>query len=289
MTCINLSRVCPFFSILLLSAFLFSFDAVNADESSARSAMENANNPLVQVSTSAGNIFLEMLPDEAPENVANFLALAAGEVEIVDPDSGQSLSPNYYDGMTFHRIISDFLIQSGSPDASVFGAPAAMLQDEINADSLGLDRMPAVLADGTFNPILQIGNRQDLEKLLLIPLYRSMGINSNNEVSRRQFEIDEQLRAMSVKQVYENLGYRYTDRFPTRPYGRGTVGLANTGPNSNAAEFFITVNPAEWLNGRYTVIARVIEGMEVVDQISQTPVAQSSGGRATRIYSIREL
>ena len=261
----------------------------SADETSARAAMENSNNPLVLVTTGAGNIYLEMLPAEAPANVQNFLDLAAGEVEIVDRQSGRSFTPRYYDGMTFHRAVPGLLIQAGSPAENVFGNPPETLIDEINANSLGLDRMPAVLPDGSFNPILQIGDREDLEELVLIPLYRAMGIGSAEEINRRQFEIDQQLRELTVKQVYQNFGYRYTERFQTRPIGRGTVALANSGPNTNGPEFFIALSPAEWLNGRYTVIARVVEGMDVVERISQRTTTGFSNRGNTLIYSVQRL
>lgn len=272
-----------------LSVGLILAGLASADESSARAAMENTRNPLVQITTTEGNIYIELLPAEAPQNVANFLAFAAGEVEIFDSESGQLFSPNYYDGMIFHRIMPDFLIQAGSPLVNVFGAPAETLNDEINAIALGLDLMPAVLSDGSFNPILQIGDREELEETVLLPLYRSMNISSNAQVTQRQFEIDERLRTMSVMEVYENLGYRYTEGFNTRTIGRGTVGLANSGPNSNGPEFFIAVNQAEWLNGRYTVIGRVVEGMDVVDSINQKPTDPSARVRRALIYRIREL
>jgi peptidyl-prolyl cis-trans isomerase A (cyclophilin A) len=282
------SSATPTARTLLLALLLISPFTI-ADETSARAAMENSANPLVQIATTEGNIFIEMLVNEAPQNATNFLALAAGEVEIADPESAEVFSPNYYDGMTFHRIIPGLLIQSGSPELNVFGGPAETVNDEINANALGLDRMPAVLADGTFNPILQIGDREDLEELLLIPLYRAMNIDSNAEVAQRQYEIDERLRTMTVKQVYENLGHRYTERYTTRPFVRGTVGLASSNPNGNGPEFFITVDQAEWLNGRYTVIGRVVEGMDTVDRINQVPVNQSPRSRATLIYRVREL
>jgi len=199
MSHLKTSKVSRLLNCLLLSVWLLHTSAVSADEASARAAMENPRNPLVQITTAEGNIFLEMLVNEAPQNVANFLALAAGEVEIVDENSSQAFSPNYYDGMTFHRTIPGVLIQTGSPEINVFGGPAETLNDEINANALGLDRMPAVFADGSFNPILQIGDREDLEELILMPLYRAMGISSNAEVAQRQFEIDERLRALGAR------------------------------------------------------------------------------------------
>ena len=262
---------------------------VMADAISARAAMENQGNPLVQIDTSRGSIFIELLPAEAPRNVENFLGLATGDVEFVDPDSGQRTNPRYYDGTAFNRVVPGLLIQAGVPVTNGFGDPGIELPDEINANALGLDRMPAVLADGSFNPLLQIGNREDLENILLTPLYRSMNINSNTEVAERQFEIDQRLRELTLKQVYQNLGFQYTERHLTRPVIRGTVALVNTGPGTNGPGFFIAVDQAEWLNGRYTVIGRVVEGMNIVDQINQMPIASGNDPRATPIVSIQAL
>ncbi|MEZ5491641.1 MAG: peptidylprolyl isomerase [Gammaproteobacteria bacterium] len=275
-------------ALLLLPIQLFP-GPTSADETSARAAMESAENPLVVITSGAGNIYLELLEDEAPRNVQNFLALAEGELEITDRQSGQTFSPRYFDGMTFHRVIPGFLIQTGSPAENVFGEPAEILADEINASSLGLDRMPAVLADGSFNPILQLSDREDLEEALLVPLYRTLGIESNGEIAERQYELDQHLRTLTIKQVYENQGYRYTEQHPTRPISRGTVALTNSGPNTNSAGFFISLVPAEWLNGRYTVIGRVVEGLDVVERINQQSAARGGNRRATLIYSIRRL
>jgi len=280
------NRLPPF--LLLFSRRLPVQQAV-ADETSARAAMENSANPLVLITTGDGAIYVEMLTGEAPRNVANFLALAEGDIEIFDSAANRSFSPNYYDGMIFHRIVPDLLIQGGSPARNVFGFPGQPLSDEINADALGLDRMPAVLPDGSFNPLLQIEDRHTLEETVLIPLYRAMGIDSNSDMAQRQFEIDERLRSLSIKDVYQNQGYRFTDRFTTRPITRGTLALANDGPDRNGPEFFISVTTADWLNGRYTVIGRVVEGMDVVDYINRTGGNRSSPLGGTVIYSIRRL
>ncbi|MCB1670620.1 MAG: peptidylprolyl isomerase [Pseudomonadales bacterium] len=279
-------KLFPALNLLLLS--LLCVPAA-ADQASARAAMENTANPLVQITSGAGDIYIELLESEAPANVENFLALVAGEREIIDRQSQQVYTPRYYDGMSFERLIPGLLIQAGSPAQNAFGEPAEQLDDEINATALGLDRMPAVLPDGSFNPILQISDRESLEDTVLIPLYRAMGINSVADIAERQYEIDRRLRELTVKQVYENLGYRYTDRHPTRPISRGSVALANSGPNSNGPEFFIALSPAEWLDGRYTVIGRVVEGMEVADRISQRRSVRPGGRGATVIYRIERL
>jgi len=265
--------------------------AVQADINSARAAMESQGNPLVVINTAQGDIYVELYQQEAPRNVVNFLALVNGDLEITDPVNGQAFSPQYYDGMRFHRVIPGLLIQTGSPRHSVFGDPQQTLADEINARSLGLDRMPLVLDDGSFNPVLPVSNRAELEEVVLVPLYRRMNLESNNDIVAREHDISDRLQSLTVMQVYENLGYRYTEQFPTRPIGPGTVALANTGPNTNGAEFFINVsNDSLWLNGRYTVIGHVVEGMNVVDQINQTAIdTLRPTTQGTVIYSIRQL
>ena len=53
-----------------------------------------------------------------------------------------------------------------------------------------------------------------------------------------------------------------------RPY---LLAMANRGPNTNGSQFFITVAPAPWLNGGYTIFGEVVKGQEVVDAINRTP------------------
>ena len=62
-------------------------------------------------------------------------------------------------------------------------------------------------------------------------------------------------------------GYKFKDELPTehRRHFRGSLSMANAGPNSNGSQFFLTHLPTEWLNGKHTVFGRVIAGQEVVD------------------------
>ena len=57
----------------------------------------------------------------------------------------------------------------------------------------------------------------------------------------RQFEIFNTLNSLTIKQAYENQGYRYTNEIPTREITRGIVALANAGPDQNGPEFFIAL------------------------------------------------
>lgn len=259
------------------------------DEVTARSLMENPSHPLLLIDTSMGDIYVEMLPDEAPQNVARFIALAMGEVELRDAN-GLAARPNYFDGMRFHRVVPGFIIQAGSPAWNTYGDPGAFLPDEIDASSLGLDLAPAILPDGSFNPLLGISSRTDLEHNVLLPLYQQLRISTNEQVEAQQFAIADALRSMNLRQLYELQGYRYRENQPTRAVNRGTLVLANLGANTNGPEFFIPVADAHWLNGRHTVIGRVVDGMEAVDRINRIAIDPRAENRQSAlIFSIRQL
>jgi cyclophilin family peptidyl-prolyl cis-trans isomerase len=164
------------------------------------------------------------------------------------------------------------------------------LKDEINADTLGLGNQTALSANGVFNELLNIGNRIDFEELILKPLYQKMNIASELELQKKQYEVLEILENLSVKEVYENQGFNFTTDHPTRAISRGIVALANQGPDSSEAAFFITLGDSPWLTGKHTVIGQVIEGMEVVDAIGEQPIDPlRSSQLSTVIYSIRRV
>ena len=218
---------------LYLLALLLSLNpAARADQASAMAAMEDPGNPLLLLDTSAGQIFLELLPAEAPDNVANFMALAGGEVEIIDPNTNTGFRPRYFDGMRFHRVIPDFLIQAGSPQHNPLGAPPGQLRDEINASALGLEQQPLLLEDGSFNPLLSISDQEQFADQVLRPLYVDMGIRDQARLQQRQYDVLERLQQMNLKQLYELQGFSYQDASATRAISRGVVALANSGPDS---------------------------------------------------------
>ncbi|HQV93205.1 MAG TPA: peptidylprolyl isomerase [Anaerolineales bacterium] len=67
-------------------------------------------------------------------------------------------------------------------------------------------------------------------------------------------------------------GYSFEDEFRNDLVfdKAGLLAMANSGPNTNGSQFFITFGPAEWLNGLHTIFGRVIEGMDVVNAITRT-------------------
>ena len=100
--------------------------------------------------TSMGDISVRLLEKEAPRTVANFVALATGQVEWTDPASGQKTSRPLYSGTQFHRVIPDFMIQGGCPLGRGTGGPGWKFGDEI-APSLRHDR-PGVLSMANAGP-----------------------------------------------------------------------------------------------------------------------------------------
>jgi len=71
-------------------------------------------------------------------------------------------------------------------------------------------------------------------------------------------------------------GYRFQDEPVTRDYARGTVAMANAGPNTNGSQFFIVqADMTGKLPKNYTIFGEVTKGLDVVDKIANTPVTQN--------------
>jgi peptidyl-prolyl cis-trans isomerase A (cyclophilin A) len=141
--------------------------------------------------TTQGEITCRLFPDKAPKTVENFAGLAEGTREFVDPKTGQRERRRYYDGLVFHRVIPNFMIQGGCPLGTGTGGPGYKFEDEF-AKGVGFDRP-------------------------------------------------------------------------------GKLAMANSGPNTNGSQFFITVAPTDWLNNKHTIFGEVVQGQNVVDEISTVP------------------
>jgi peptidyl-prolyl cis-trans isomerase A (cyclophilin A) len=82
--------------------------------------------------TTEGNFKVRLFDAEAPDTVANFVGLAEGTKEFVDPNTGQKTTRPFYNGLIFHRVIADFMIQGGDPLGTGTGGPGYRFGDEFH-------------------------------------------------------------------------------------------------------------------------------------------------------------
>ena len=131
-------------------------------------------NKILEFNTNKGNFKIELYVDKAPVTTGNFIKLV---------DDG------FYNGLIFHRVIPNFMVQCGCPHGTGRGGPGYTIRDE-------------------FHPNLKHDSK-------------------------------------------------------------GMLSMANAGPNTGGSQFFITVAPTPWLDGKHSIFGKVIDGMEVVDSISK--------------------
>lgn len=159
---------------------------------------ENVENKITEkkvmkalIETSMGDIEIELFEDKAPTTVANFVGLAEGTKEFTDLKTGKKTKKRFYDGLTFHRVIPDFMIQGGCPLGTGTGGPGYKFEDE------------------TKN-----------------------GLKFNKP---------------------------------------GLLAMANSGPNTNGSQFFITEVSTPWLDGNHTIFGQVagIKDLEIIKAIAR--------------------
>jgi len=152
---------------------------------------KNTNGVFADFHTSKGDIIVKLTYKQTPLTVANFVSLAEGTQE----NTAKPMGTPFYDGLLFHRVINNFMIQGGDP-----------------------------LGTGEGNP-----------------------------------------------------GYQFPDEFvPSLKHdGPGVLSMANSGPNTNGSQFFITHKATPWLDGRHSVFGYVVEGQNIVDSIAQGDVIET--------------
>ena len=100
--------------------------------------------------TSEGTFKVKLFDDKAPNTVANFVGLAEGTKEWTDPKTGQKVKRPFYDGLIFHRVIANFMIQGGDPLGVGRGGPGYKFADEFGP-GLRHDK-PALLSMANAGP-----------------------------------------------------------------------------------------------------------------------------------------
>jgi peptidyl-prolyl cis-trans isomerase A (cyclophilin A) len=86
------------------------------------------------IHTNKGDIRVNLFGNHAPKTVKNFVDLATGQQEWTHPGTGKVSTDKLYDGVVFHRIIKDFMIQGGDPLGQGIGGPGYRFDDEISPE-----------------------------------------------------------------------------------------------------------------------------------------------------------
>jgi peptidyl-prolyl cis-trans isomerase A (cyclophilin A) len=89
--------------------------------------------------TTMGDIVIHLFPDHAPKTVQNFVGLAEGTQDYQVPETGKKSPDKFYDGLGFHRVIENFMIQGGCPLGTGTGGPGYTFKDEFHPE-LQFDR-----------------------------------------------------------------------------------------------------------------------------------------------------
>lgn len=185
----------------------------------------NIQNPVATIEVeNFGTIKLELYPDKAPNTVTNFIALA---------------NNGFYDGLTFHRISKDFMIQGG----------------DIKGDGSGSPTLSAI------NKSIEEGSTKDTE-------YNIEGefIANNYKVNNIRHE----------RGVISMARQDYSSQISSmQQMGYNTKGLLQEGYNSAGSQFFIMTQNNTSLDGLYAAFGKVIEGMDVVDEVSSVEIDTS--------------
>jgi len=116
--------------LVFIAAIGMAVTSVNCREAK----MDLEDGLYAKIVTTKGNIVLSLKFEKTPLTVANFVGLAEGT-----KDSNKEEGVKFYDGITFHRVIADFMIQTGDPLGSGTGGPVYTFPDEIDS-SLKHDR-----------------------------------------------------------------------------------------------------------------------------------------------------
>lgn len=89
---------------------------------------------IATIQTNHGDIRVNLFGNHAPKTVNNFVGLSDGSKPWTHPESGNAMTTPLYDGVVFHRIIPQFMIQGGDPLGMGFGGPGYQFEDEIHPE-----------------------------------------------------------------------------------------------------------------------------------------------------------
>jgi peptidyl-prolyl cis-trans isomerase A (cyclophilin A) len=126
-------------NLLFLSLFIISFALSEVKEKTINEKQVFKNLPkgyYAAIVTDFGTIVFELYEKQAPKTVKNFVDLALGKKEWIDPKTGKKVKKPFYDGLIFHRVIPNFMAQTGCPKGDGTGGPGYEFEDEFSDDLL---------------------------------------------------------------------------------------------------------------------------------------------------------
>lgn len=219
--------------------------------------------------TTKGSLILELFDKEAPKTVQNFIDLAQGEKEFYT-EKGPEKRP-FYDGLVFHRVIEGFMAQGGCPRGDGSGGPGYKFEDEINGNALGLDK-------------IRVAQSQFYQSQYQRLVIETLKIRSKEELDQKRKEVEDAFQKagnLSVLEVLHRIGYRFNETLASKPATKGSLAMANAGPNTNGSQFFINQVDTPHLNGIHTVFGHLVQGEDVLNAIisggnSQTTIQKVS-------------
>ncbi len=120
----------PIITILTAMMLFASCSAKKTDQNKTKDMKEKVMNGLfADITTNKGLITIKLENEKTPLTVCNFVGLAEGKISNSSKKEGEP----YYDGIVFHRVISDFMVQGGDPTGTGRGGPGYKFSDEIDA------------------------------------------------------------------------------------------------------------------------------------------------------------
>jgi peptidyl-prolyl cis-trans isomerase A (cyclophilin A) len=117
-------------STFILVAMLAAATAFAGQDAPAKKA---GGKVYAHFTTNLGKFTVELFEKDAPKTVANFVGLAEGTKEWTDPKTGAKVKKPFYNGLIFHRVIPDFMIQGGDPLGNGTGDPGYKFADEFGS------------------------------------------------------------------------------------------------------------------------------------------------------------
>jgi peptidyl-prolyl cis-trans isomerase A (cyclophilin A) len=120
--------------LIALVITIFSFRGETAESTKEAKHKKGGKNMIAVFDTNQGTFKAKLFADKAPKTVENFVGLAEGTKEWTDPKTGKKVKKPFYDGLKFHRVIPNFMIQGGDPLGTGTGGPGFQFGDEFSPD-----------------------------------------------------------------------------------------------------------------------------------------------------------